>query len=274
MFNIIKNINGFKYIQMQRSISNRATIHFSKETGSLAMQTLGSLDALYNSVDETEKKFKELGATLEKETNGKFFLGPVKERSVAEEKIATDLGGKSTLISDIVRAKIVVNSPEAIAILRTMLNPTAKNTHDILNKRKAYSAQMADYFADPKFETGYRALNAKIAIPIGKESENEEESEFHLVELQVVHQDIESIYDRTHRHMREAQNIAAKYRHEQIPNNEAYRMAAHYAVCRFENGCAAKSSGLDLLLDNPNAGLTKQEADSLKYMIHDFRLDY
>ncbi len=251
------------------SLSEKAVAHFSEGNGYLATQTLGTLDLLYDSVEETEEKFKRIGKFLEEATQGKFVLGPVKERSRAEDKIATDYAGKATLITDIVRAKIIVYSPEAIDVLRNMLDTTEDADEYLSNCcNDAYCAQMRDYFSEPKLETGYRAINAKIAIPL------DEEGEFHLVELQVVHHDIEAIYDKTHKHMVEAQKIAKEYRNEQIPNDEAFRMAAHYAVCRYENGCAAKHSGLDALLKDQRYALTKEEAGSLKYMIQDFRFDY
>ncbi len=250
-----------------KSLSKRAAIYFSKKTGHVPVQDLSSLDELYEHVDQVEEKFIKLGERLSQLTGGEFILGPTKLRDVAEEKIKTDLNNKETLISDIIRAKLVVDTPEAISDLREILCPTSDYPHEELGREGAFCAQMADYFADPKFETGYRALNTKIALPL-------DDDRFYLVELQVVHEAIEATYDKTHRHMREAQKIANKYRNERMPNSEAIRQAAHYAVCKYTNGCAAQRGGLDPLLSDPKAAITKEQAEDFQRTIRAYRLDY
>ncbi len=231
------------------------------------MNSLGTLDELYKHAPKVDKKFEKFIKELSGIIGGKFKLGPIKERDVAEKKIQRDYEGKATLISDIIRGKVIADSPETISILREILNPESE-THKLLKKHGVYCAQMTDYFADPKYETGYRCLNAKLAFPI-----NGTDEEF-LVELQVVHKDIEATYDKTHHHMREAQRITNKYQFEIMPLGKAQIRTGHYAVCKFYNGTASRQAGIDHLLDSQDNALSEREAASLDNMIRYLRFDY
>lgn len=232
------------------------------------MQSLGTLDELYKHALEIEKNFQEFAKELSKIIGGNFKLGPLKDREIAEKKIDRDYEGKTTLISDVIRGKVIIDSPETIVKLKEILNPDSNNKHPLLKKYGAYCAQLSDYFANPKYETGYRCINAKLSFPI--EGTDEE----FLVELQGVDKNIEETYDKTHRHMRLAQEITSRYKDERMPNDAAFKRAGHYAVCKYHNGIASIESGLDIHLDNPKRALSEREAESLDKMIRLHRYDY
>ncbi len=246
---------------------------FCNEVGRpFVMQSLGSLDELYEHAKPIEEQFVEFGKHLEQLTGGEFKLGPLKEFETAREKVDRDCNGKATLINDIVRAKIVVDSPEGIEKLIDLLDPDHSDKHEIFKKFGAHCAQLNNHFLSPKLETGYRCANAKISFPLKNVDGSKAEEQF-LVELQIVHEAIENVYDKTHKHMRKAQNIVGRYRHEQIPNEQAMRVGAHYAVCKFFNGQAARKAGLDCFLTNKNDALTSDKEERFKSLIRAYRLD-
>lgn len=249
-------------------LSDKATTFFCPSGKHIAMQSLSSLDELYEHAPETEKKFKAFAKELSELTGCKFKLGSTKDRDVAEDKIKRDYDGNPLLISDIIRGKEVVDSPEAIELNREVLNPENKERHPLLKKYNVYCAQMSDYYADPKYETDYRCINAKLSFPIDGTDEE------YLVELQIVHEAIESTYHLTHDHMRKAQEISGKYKDVEMPNKEAYNRYQHYNVCKFYNGTASRKAGLDRLLINPNRSLSIKEGETLEKTLKNACYDY
>lgn len=255
-------------------------IFFNEKSGDhLALQTLGTIDELYDSVPEVEEKFSAFSNDLLKkicrlsdgEKEGKtieFKKGETKERERAEQKIAADYDGKATLISDIIRGKIIFSSPETISNIIKILNPRNKQLDPLLKKHGVECVVIANHFEEPKFQTGYRCINSRIAIPI------EGTDEKHVVELQFTHEALEQVYEKTHYHMREAQKISAQYEHTEMPNDIALKKACHYAVCRFHNGAAAKEAGLDNLLSDPTGALSEEQTRSLSRMMKHLTYDY
>ncbi len=257
----------------KKKISPRTTVFRDNCGKPFPMQSCGSLNELYEHAEKIEKQFIKFGARLEKLTGGKFKLGATKEFDTAREKIDRDCHGNATLISDIVRAKIKVSSPEAIETLLEMLDPEKKEEDPLFKEFKGYCAQLNNHFAAPKLETGYRAINAKIAFPLFGKDGKEIEGEY-LVELQVVHKALdEAVYDKTHKHMRLAQDILSQYNNVQIPNGPAIRADAHFAVCRKHNGVAAREAGLDRLLVNPSDALSFEEENEADAKIKQHNLD-
>jgi len=263
-------------LSQSKSISPLATAFQCPNKGLLAMQSCGTLDELFKHAPEVKPKFERFLKDLTKEIedtaeNSEEFpsykLGPLKKRERAEDKIHTDYGGKATLISDIIRGKVVVDSVEAIIKLREMLNPKDGAVHPLLKKHGIYCAQVTDLFADPKYETGYRCLNSKLAFPLDNGGE-------YLVELQIVHDKIEATYDKTHKHMRMAQDISREYADKIMPLAAAIRRSRHYDVCLFHNGKASKEGNLDYLLDNRKRALSAREAQSPQDMIRFRKFDY
>lgn len=260
-----------------RLVTNARDVFYKIGSELKPVQDLTSLDELYDTADICNARLAKLGESLELLTGGHFILGPIKDREVAENKIRRELNGKAELLCDVVRGKLMVDSPAAILATRELLNSQGR-IHRVFEEHKTRSVIVGDHFAEPKMETGYRCLNAKIAIPVVDDEELEsldinDPNELILsqtVELQVVHEDIEAIYDQTHGHMREAQNIFSRYAHERLPNVEAYRAAGHYAACKYYNGKAAREAGLDVLLADRMFALTDKQARSLKDMMRGF----
>lgn len=256
----------------KNKFSDKALVFRDKKGKPFVMQSFGSLEELYKRAEQIEAQFKKFGTELEKLTGGKFKLGPTKEPEIAQNKINRDCHGKATLISDIVRAKIIVDSPEGIEEIINILDPKNPQEHKILKDFGAYCAQLNNHFSSPKLETGYRCGNAKISFPLDDKNGNKTGEEY-LVELQIVHEAIEAVYDKTHKHMRQAQDIGGRFKHEQMPNEQAMRAGAHYAVCKFYNGQAARKAGLDRFLIKKSDALTSEKEDRLENIIKSHRLD-
>ncbi|MFP4098336.1 MAG: hypothetical protein ACLFP8_02365 [Alphaproteobacteria bacterium] len=251
------------------TFSDASAVYLCRLTGHrVAMQTLGSLDELYEYAPEVDRKYGDFLQDLSVELGCEFKQGPLKERAIAENKIDDDYEGNEALISDIVRGKLVVDSVEALQELLVLLDPQ-KDPSGLLKQHGMHSAQMNNYFAEPKYETGYRCLNVKLAVPL-----DGMEDEYFLVELQVVHKDIEATYDTTHKHMREAQNITNACRDRPMTQQDVARRHGHYAVCRFHNASAARQAGLDVLLNNPGDAPSDERLASLDRWIRHHRFDY
>ena len=127
------------------------------------------------------------------------FTGPLKDLTAAEKKAKRDYNGRSELVTDYVRGKVVVRTPEEIKALKQTLG---NRTSDLMHNSGIYLVHMTDFFEDPKDLTGYRALNCKLAVPVSG-------GDYHVVELQVVAEQIEKIYDVTHPYKARAEALHA-----------------------------------------------------------------
>ena len=114
--------------------------------------------------------------------------------------------GRVENLNDICRARLLIESPEDIETLRSMMIP-GRNNHDF-NKtwdgRGVKLVEFEDYFAAPS-STGFRAINMTLEIDLGK-------GRSHYVELQVAHWFMQDTLDRTHelkKKIREIEETAA-----------------------------------------------------------------
>ena len=168
-------------------------VFIDKDDGVQRVQYSDSIDELTNLAENIEPVFLAFLKELSEIVEGDFKLGPKKKLGTAEEKINRDYEGKAQLLCDIVRGKVIINSPKAIEQLREILSTHSKKPHEIFTKYGAYCALMSDYFSAPKDETGYRCINARIAFPVKSNDENAK-TRYYIVELQGVHKNIESVY--------------------------------------------------------------------------------
>ena len=112
-----------------------------------------------------------------------FSQGPVKSWERSAVKLLDNNGGidigKSVRISDIVRGRIVFDTPEQLAVIRSLLND--KKARDDLGIE--YSK---DRFSDPN-ENFYRDINMTVKLPNG-----------HYSEIQINQRDMLASADFTH----------------------------------------------------------------------------
>ncbi len=210
-----------------------------------------------------------------------FEIGKNKNLGTAERKALRDYDGEKRCVTDYVRAKASVASPETVTAIRS------RSFEHLLYEHGIEIAGENDLFEEPKDQTGYRCINLKLAIPV-----NMEQTEHHIVELQIVAEQIEAVYDETHEYKRRAEEADDKvYRLEKEKDFEGVRIIdlkerafegerltpeqeyaltlfdeeikslkriskLNYAACRLINGRAARGLGNDhnfeeLLSDDP-----------------------
>lgn len=127
------------------------------------------------------------------------IFGDNKLEKTAENKAKRDYDGELRCVTDHIRAKLVVSSAHTIRTLQSL---------EFKKLLQEYGIEIAghnDLFDDPKDDTGYRCVNLKLAVPI-----NEDGTKKHIVELQVVAQQIEDKYDETHVYKRIAEDAMNK----------------------------------------------------------------
>lgn len=192
------------------------------------------------------------------------FVGPLKDLTAAENKANREYNGRRDLVTDYVRGKVVVRSPEEVAAIKE----TFRNARsDLMDKHGIYLVHLTDFFEDPKDFTGYRALNYKLAVPV-------KGGDYQVVELQVVAEQIEEIYDLTHPYKAAAEAIhdRAEAEGRELTKDERREAAYNFAACRLHNGSVARDAGYDVLLKPELRGrheLTRNREIKLSGMVDD-----
>lgn len=167
-----------------------------------AIQRL-SLPRIIETRPAARQKLQDLLILCSKATNGsQFIIGPDKDLTVAEKKAQRDFSSDMSRVTDFVRAKMTVDNTDAIRIWKS------RDFEHILYENDIHIAEVNDYFADPKDQTGYRCLNFKLAVPVGKDKNGN--TEHQVVELQIVAEQIENVYDQTHVYKRRAEDAETK----------------------------------------------------------------
>jgi hypothetical protein len=168
------------------------------------------------------------------------FVGPLKKDEDAQKKGEGEKKGRHDRVTDYVRGKIVVRTPqEVLSVLETLSNGHI----DFMQAHGIMPVELTNFFEDPKDFTGYRALKYKLAVPVL-------EGRYHLVELQVVAEQIEQVYDETHPYKVRGETIHDRSARENRELTKAERREAAYsfAACRLINGRVARDAGYDVLL--------------------------
>ncbi|MGN7437735.1 MAG: hypothetical protein ACTHOO_03750 [Alcanivorax sp.] len=260
---------------------------FHNKSGALCQRL--PIERVLETQDEARDHLKDLLIDLVKEVSANsgscdFILGPNKDYNVAKNKANRDYNGDMARVTDFVRAKIVVTSPEQIEDIKKLMSgkptqseqqrsrhlravdtDTPQRRPAFMQKHNSHVARATDFFEDPKDFTGYRCLNYKLAIPVGVEEHREEE--FQVVELQIVAEQIEDVYDQTHPYKRAAEAILDKDDLDAVDRRSA---AYNFAACRYYNGLAARDAGYDKLLKpelRSKVALTRNREIKLRGMI-------
>ena len=259
------------------------------------------IDRVLETQDEARENLKELLIDLVKEVavNGgmcQFILGPNKKLDVAQNKANRDYDGDLARVTDFVRGKVVVVTPEQIEEIKRLMSgdemqsdmqrkhhvrvmqevdttvefDTPQRRPEFMQKHNSHVARTTDFFEDPKDFTGYRCINYKLAIPVGEQRPSEEE--FQVVELQIVAEQIEAVYDQTHPYKRAAEEILDK---DELTQKDRREAAYNFAACRYHNGLAARDAGYDKLLKpelRSKVALTRNRELKLRGMIDELEM--
>lgn len=186
-------------------------------------------------------------------------IGRSKEDDSIQRKAKLDYNGDLTRIMDYERAKGVVTTPEEVRAVQALLSDQDGRRTSFMRDHGAYIVKENDFFEEPKDTTGYRCINYKIGLPIG------DEGKIHVVELQIVADQIEQTYKESREHKRLAEEILNT--DEDLTREQRRAVAAHFAVCRLTNGLAARDNGYDSLLrpeSRSKHALTRNREDKLE----------
>jgi len=253
--------------------SGQISSHFHDKKGCLCQRM--PIERIIETQDIARENLKNMLIDIVKEVSNNggvcdFILGPNKKLDVARNKANRDYDGDITRVTDFVRAKIVVVTPEQVEGIKSLMSGGSLDTEltqkhgikvteesdttvtfDTPQKRPEFMqhhncevARQSDFFEDPKDFTGYRCINYKLAVPVGKDSVGAED--FQIVELQIVAEQIEAVYDKTHPYKRAAEEILDK--EGELTQEDRKRAAYNFAACRYHNGLAARDAGYDKLL--------------------------
>ncbi len=226
-------------------------------------------DHLMKTQDIATKTLGQFMLELRFATDADLKLGKPKKLERALDKIRDDYKGDSSLICDLARGKMIVDSPEQIAVMQDILSDPYNETMQNLG---IFVVQESDYFKTPKNLTGYSCLNYKIAIPVGEDDSGE--TEYHISELQVVAEQIEAVAKQSHYFKREAENLIAQ---GEMGPSERHLAAAYFGVARGITAKVRHEHGYDELLENqgrhgfsaPNERKFNMWSEKLRKLLHD-----
>lgn len=168
-------------------------------------------------------------------------VGDFKELTRAFAKAIRDYNGDMRRVTDYVRAKIIINSPQAVLAI---LN--GNEFQEALDTLGIKIVSLNNLFEEPKDNTGYRCLNYKLAVPVGEDPITKE-TRYHIVELQVAAEQLESIYHTTHPYKSSAEAIMTHAFNRTLTRQEATLQHLSFKACRFYNGVTMRDSGYDVL---------------------------
>lgn len=205
-------------------------------------------------------------------------LGEDKKEDTYTKKALRDYNGDILRITDFVRGKSVIDSPDQVPKIKSNIDNILARFGLCVDDEDGRPGRN-DFFADPKDQTGYRCLNYKIRIPMSvlkaaeelmragnvydlvqnssetakaiwalSGDEIHENEEFQVVELQVVPKQIEEIYDLTHPYKRRAEDIALLARRRELTFDEIRVQTYCYRMCKYMNSVEVEKFGFNKLL--------------------------
>ncbi len=211
-----------------------------------------SFEELYDEARQSVPELERLGGGMLDDLSSQFpdvfdsadfEMGPLKTIERAMEKIEGDYGGDHSKISDLVRGRIVVDSPEQVEAIRAYL---AENAEELGIE------QMKDRFAKPS-DTGFRDINMKLRLPGG-----------HVAEFRVEHRGVMEAAKNTHEPYERVQEIERRATMENRPLNAEERLERQQILddIRDIHNAPAQEAGLDgLLNEDGRARMAEHEAE-------------
>jgi hypothetical protein len=202
-----------------------------------------SLDQLYDQATQAQPELKSYGENFLQYLQDKypgqfdgvyFEQGRLKEFDRVVEKIEADYAGDHTKIADIVRGRLLVETPEQIAIIR----------EEIADLRQSMNIEkLKDFYAEP-LSTHFRTLNSQVRLPGG-----------HVAEFRIDQHDMAIASHATHDLYEEKQKIErnAQLENRPLTNEEIERRNNILEEQRIEFDRASNKANLDSLLNEKGA---------------------
>ena len=158
----------------------------------------------------------------------KILVGEVKDDETATNKAKRDYGGDESFVVDRARCKAVVTTPQEVLTIQQMV----EDPHNPILKRHGFIlANATNFFEDPKEPTGHRALRYVLAVPVTGGHQ--------LTEFQVTAQQLEDVYEITHKHKRAMEDIYTEAVDRELNVAERMDVSYHKAQLDLINGTAA-----------------------------------
>ena len=211
-----------------------------------------NLKQLYDQAGEAMPDFAEFGQNFlqylqdkypEQFTGIEFQSAPLKDLERIQDKIIGDYGGSHTRISDMVRGRLLVETPEQIQIIRDEI-AALKETLGIV--------KVKDFYAEP-LETHFRTLNTQVRLPNG-----------HVAEFRVDQHDMAIAGEKAHKLYEEIQAIerTAKAENRPLTEDEMVRRNELYEQQQAIFHDPAQKNNLDSLLNENGAAMLEANRDS------------
>lgn len=211
-----------------------------------------SLDQLYDQATRAQPELKSYGENLlhylQEKYPGQFDgvpfeQAPLKEIERIQDKITADYNGDHTKIADIVRGRLLVETPEQIEIIRREM--TALQQDMRIEKYK-------DFYAEPLL-THFRTLNTQVRLPNG-----------HIAEFRIDQIDMSIAGNQTHDLYEEMQKIerTAKLENRPLTEAEIERWELLLEEQRTELDRASNKANLDSLLNEKGVATLQSHRSS------------
>lgn len=202
-----------------------------------------SLEQLYDQAIQSQPELKSYGENFLRYLQDKhpgqfdgvhFEQAQLKEFHRVVEKVEADYAGDHTKIADIVRGRLLVETPGQISLIRDEL--TAFRQSMSVEKLK-------DFYAEP-LDTHFRTLNSQVRLPGG-----------HVAEFRIDQHDMAIASHVTHDLYEEKQKIErqAKLENRPLTNDEVERRNNILDAQRAEFDRASHKGNLDKLLNEKGA---------------------
>lgn len=211
-----------------------------------------SLEQLYEQATQAQPELKSYGENFLRYLQEKYpdqFDGVYFEQALLKEveriqdKVTADYDGDHTKVADIVRGRLLVETPEQIEIIRQEM--TALQQDMRIEKHK-------DFYAEPLL-THFRTLNTQVRLPGD-----------HVAEFRIDQIDLSIAGDQTHDLYEEMQKIerTAKLENRPLTEAEMEKWERLLEEQRIEFDRASHKANLDTLLNEKGAATLQNHRNS------------
>jgi hypothetical protein len=208
-----------------------------------------NLNRLYDQAGQAMPDFAEFGQNFlqylqekhpEQFAGVEFQHAPIKDLERIQDKVTGDYGGDHTRVADMVRGRLLVETPEQIQIVRNEIAALQENLGIV---------KVKDFYAEP-LKTHFRTLNTQVRLPNG-----------HVAEFRIDQHDMALAGEEAHKLYEEIQEIerTAKAENRSLTENEIIRRNELYEEQRTIFHDPAQKNNLDSLLNEKGAAIL--EAD-------------
>ncbi len=217
--------------------------YYADATIVTAYQPTADLAQLGNQAQEANARLNIFGGLAADKMGARFKMIANKRLDAAFAKAADRYGFDFRQIRDLSRGCLLVDSVEQIEEARRLLHPALRSSFLKDRSRFGYEViEFEDLFSRPP-ETGFRAINMKIKVPLPK-------GRWHVGEIQIRHKGMEKVYKETRELRYIEQEIRKTYGDLPMPDEVKADLASLKAQRKTMHDDQAHELGLDRLERN------------------------